>query len=107
MRTLERFRSLARRFRCAAECGDIEEMDALLTERRRLLLRLQERPGGGTSREGLLVEILACDRESEAILEEQRAQLRKELVTLGRGRRGLSAYGPGDRTRAKWIDERG
>jgi hypothetical protein len=104
---LRRFRDLAEEFRRAARDGDAEGMGAILAERCALLGSLGAGdPGPDPARINALKEILDVDRESEAILERRRSEIRDELAALGQDRRGLHGYGAGD-ARAAWrIDER-
>jgi hypothetical protein len=104
---LRRFRDLAEEFRRAARSGDAEGMGAILAERRALLGTLTGGGGSDPARAAALREILDLDRESEAILERRRGEIRDELLALGRGKRGLHGYGAGTAGASKWIDERG
>ena len=112
--TLERFRTLAARFRDAAARQDLPTMDEILATRRGLLERITARLGPGAasadqarrSRE-LLAAILELDREAGELLAKQRDELGLELAALADGRRGLGAYAREGASAGKWIDERG
>ena len=64
-------------------------------------------PGRDPARASALREILELDRESEAILERRRSEIRDELVALGQARRGFHGHGAGDTRASSRIDERG
>lgn len=97
---LRRFRLLAEEFLRAARSGDAEGMGVILAERRALLGTLgADDPGGDPARIRALREILDLDRESEAILERRRSEVRDELAALG--------HGGGHARASSRIDERG
>jgi hypothetical protein len=104
---LARLRSLALEFRQAARSGDPEGMGEILAERQSVLGALATPDGPDPERARALQEILDLDRESEAILERRRAEIRDELTALGQGRRGLHGYGRDAARASNWIDERG
>ena len=107
---LERFHSLARDFRAAAERGDADAQERILADRRRLIAELEQTPGPRDDRERdartrVLESILEIDREAERILERQRGEISGELMALDSGKRGLAGYATGTGSGGKWIDE--
>jgi hypothetical protein len=112
--TLEKFRTLASRFRDAAARHDLPTMEDILATRRNLLERIAARAESQEASaeqkrrsQDLLAAILELDREAERLLEKQRDELGDELLALANGRRGLSAYAGREKGKGKWIDEAG
>ncbi len=111
---LERFRELAREFQAATESGDEGMMSGLLSERRRLVLSLEDEQPILTgpeeeqkARAKVIEAILEIDRETEEVLLRQRDDVGEALLAIESGRRGLDGYGAGGRKHGKLIDERG